>query len=537
MSEFSRAYALSGSNLTSFDPTNPAAGTTIAITGVSAGETLVGIDVRPANGRLYSLGVDAVADTATLYVIATQTGVATPVGPPISAIGDLPFVGYGMDFNPQVDRIRITTDSGLNFRINPNNGALAGLDPNINGAATGVAANAYTNNELGATATTLYTLDSVSDVLMIQNGNAGTQFPIAPVHVGPINLDFSTANGFDIPAGVNVTTSGSPASGSALALLTVGGSTGLYRIDLATAAATGIGPFGSGFTPVNGLAVLNGPLGPDDVVWQHVDGIVVVGERDVGLAPVGFQIRAVGDFDGDGDADLLLRDDDAAVVTWELENGDFVSQQALPDASVAWQAAGTGDFDDDGDDDILWHNADGRVVTWEMQGGSYVVNHNLPAAGSGWEIRDTGDFDRDGDDDILWHNTDGRAVIWEMENGGFVVNHNLGVGSSGWQIASAGDFDGDDDSDILWHHASGAVTIWEIEDGALVTNHNQPAAGVGWQIEGAHDFDDDGDDDILWRNTDGRVVTWEMQDGNFVTNHNFGATASGWEIRGTGDLA
>jgi hypothetical protein len=139
----SKAYALSGSNLIQFDPANPTIGTTTAITGVTAGDLLVGIDFRPINGMLYGLGVNDGADTATLYVISTKTGVATAIGSPI-AIAGLPAGGYGFDFNPVVDRIRVTTDTGENFRINPDNGTLAGIDTDINGATTSIGANAYT---------------------------------------------------------------------------------------------------------------------------------------------------------------------------------------------------------------------------------------------------------------------------------------------------------------------------------------------------------------------------------------------------------
>jgi Domain of unknown function (DUF4394) len=65
MSEFfSRGYALSGPNLVSFDLANPTVGDTILITGVAAGETLVGIDFRPADGLLYGLGVNAATTPA-----------------------------------------------------------------------------------------------------------------------------------------------------------------------------------------------------------------------------------------------------------------------------------------------------------------------------------------------------------------------------------------------------------------------------------------------------------------------------------------
>ena len=76
----SHAYALSGSSLVSFDLANPTAGAIISISGVTPTDTLVGIDFRPLNGLLYGLGVDPTGDTATLYVISTETGQARVVG-------------------------------------------------------------------------------------------------------------------------------------------------------------------------------------------------------------------------------------------------------------------------------------------------------------------------------------------------------------------------------------------------------------------------------------------------------------------------
>jgi len=269
--------------------------TSVNITGVTAGEVLVGIDGRPATGQLFGLGVNEAANTATLYLIDPQssatTATATPLGTPgqiafVDASGmavDLPpaAVGYGVDFNPTVDRLRVVTGSGLNFRVNPNDGAPvdgnlnntttppAGINPDgpISGlpsGSTGVDATAYTNNFASPTGstpvTTQYTLDSVSNRLFIQNlPNAGTQTTPLAVTLNNAALDFTAANGFDIPPGVTVTTANAVAQGEGFAALTVGGSIGLYRIDLATGAATLVGPLGDGTTAVGGLVAWNAP--------------------------------------------------------------------------------------------------------------------------------------------------------------------------------------------------------------------------------------------------------------------------------------
>src|SRR5689334_15156374 len=61
-------------DLISFDSATPNTVTTVAITGLQVGETIVGIDQRPATGQLYGLG-----STSRLYVINPTTGVATAV--------------------------------------------------------------------------------------------------------------------------------------------------------------------------------------------------------------------------------------------------------------------------------------------------------------------------------------------------------------------------------------------------------------------------------------------------------------------------
>lgn len=274
-------------NLVRFNSATPGTVTNVAVSGLAAGETLVGIDFRPATGQLFGLAVNATANTGTVVLLDPQTGAATAIGTPgsvalVDGSGnpiDLPATGYGFDFNPTVDRIRVVTSSGLNFRLNPNTGtavdgdngqaadSVTGVNPDgpISGSTTSVDATAYTNSfaqGTGTTATTQYTLDSASDRLFIQNPpNGGPQTSPLPITLNGNRLDFSAVNGFDIPSSVRVTTSNSPASGQGLAALTVGGTTGLYKIDLSTGAATLAGTVGSGTTQLAGLTVADAPTG------------------------------------------------------------------------------------------------------------------------------------------------------------------------------------------------------------------------------------------------------------------------------------
>ena len=117
-----------------------------------------------------------------------------------------------------------------------------------------------------------------------------------------------------------------------------------------------------------------------------------------------------------------------------MEDDEYVVNHNVEFAATGWRIDGTGDFDADGDDDVIWRHHDGAVVTWEMEDNDYVHNHNIEFASTGWEIDGTGDFDADGDADILWRHQDGDVVTWEMENGAYVVNHNLAAASTAWHI-------------------------------------------------------------------------------------------------------
>jgi hypothetical protein len=230
----SNAYAIgSSNNLLSFNVTTPGTiNSDKAITGLQVGEVILGIDIRPANGQLYGLG-----STSRLYMIDKTTAVATVVGtspftPALSGSN------FGFDFNPTVDRIRVISNTGQNFRINPETGAGVAVDVNMNPGTPAVSAAAYINNTAGASTTLLYAIDPSTDKLYkLDLPNSGTL-----IEVGPLGINVDGNNGFDITGTDN----------KAYALLSIGSATKLYSINLTSGAATAIGDF-TGL--VKGLAV------------------------------------------------------------------------------------------------------------------------------------------------------------------------------------------------------------------------------------------------------------------------------------------
>jgi hypothetical protein len=227
--------------LISFDsasPNNILSG--IAIQGLDSNEQVMGIDFRPATGELYALG-----SFSNLYTLDIGSGIATQVGGPNPFAPALNGSAFGFDFNPTVDRIRVTSNANQNLNVSPfdpnnavngvlNQGTLTynaadanfGADPNITHSA-------YTNNFAGATTTTLYGIDAGLDTLVTQVAATGVL-----TTVGSLGLDIGELGGFDI----------SGASGLAFAALLRADSSvsELYSINLATGSASLVGEIGGG---------------------------------------------------------------------------------------------------------------------------------------------------------------------------------------------------------------------------------------------------------------------------------------------------
>ncbi len=236
-----RIYAVdSRAVLVSFDSDRPGAILSMnVIRGLRPGESIAGLDFRPANKKLYAL-----SSTLRLYIIDPGTGAATPVGGgPITS--NLTGTRLGFNFNPVVDRIRIVTNTGQNLRAHPDTGALVTPDGQLNyadGASPNVVAAAYTNSVAGATSTTLYDFDLARRALVTQappNDGGLTPFLV-------IKGDFSDVTGFDISPAGNKGYLATRENGAARVQL--------YEIDFANARATLTGTIGT-LDQITALAV------------------------------------------------------------------------------------------------------------------------------------------------------------------------------------------------------------------------------------------------------------------------------------------
>jgi len=249
-------YGVTSDNrLTEFTSDNVNQSPSIALRGLAAGENVVGIDLRPADGRLY-----AMTNQNRLVIVNPRTGEITRVGnaalnPAINGSA------VGFDFNPVRDRIRLETNAQQNLRIDPATGQLETVkeqvpdtpapttpapttpdapapttptreverpgapDKNLAyaagdagaGTAPKVGAAAYSNSFPAGTTTELFVLDAARNALAKQDpenegtlktvGGLGTTTEPVAFDIGPANIGWA-------------------------ALASSGGRTAIYRVDL-----------------------------------------------------------------------------------------------------------------------------------------------------------------------------------------------------------------------------------------------------------------------------------------------------------------
>lgn len=347
----------------------------------------------------------------------------------------------------------------------------------------------------------------------------------------------------------------------------------------------------------------------DDILWYNtssnklyiylMDGATILGDSGSpgAISDSNYAIVSTGDFDGDGNADILwmnkilgqvyiwpmdgavadpaeyiatvsdpdqlllttadpnnnsksdifwIDDNQDTVYYWLMDGNTILSTVTLPDTGGAVK----NDFDGDGNSDLLWRNSSsGSVYMWFLDGSTLKTNpaYVFNISETSWIIKDTGDFNGDKKADLLYYNTGtGRTHIYLMDG----VTQLSGDGSPGTQnpssnytIQATGDFDGDGNDDILWRNSvTGAVYIWFLDGSALKSG---PAMAfkvpdTTWIIKGTGDFNGDSKADILYYNTvTGRTHIYLMDGTTMLSGDGSPGAVSpstNYEIVATGDF-
>lgn len=234
-------------------------------------------------------------------------------------------------------------------------------------------------------------------------------------------------------------------------------------------------------------------------------------DANAGLPNVSGHPLRWADYDDDGDLDVLLATqvgDENNVYRniariYENEHSVFTERQPNLPGLLGGEAA-WGDYDNDGDLDLLFTGYDGGAQTRLFRHdatGFTLVNTDFPGLESGWAA--WGDYDNDGDLDLVLSGYRYGSTITEVyRNDDGVFNESRAgltplVGPVAW-----GDYDNDGDLDLLSAGTAGntgvnyTTTLYRNDQGALHAS-DTVLPGIGRGLVNWGDYDADGKLDVL----------------------------------------
>ncbi len=211
---------------------------------------------------------------------------------------------------------------------------------------------------------------------------------------------------------------------------------------------------------------------------------------------------ALGDFDGDGDADLLASDGYSGYFS-HLVFADGPWEETPLDGTREISSLSVVDIDDDGDLDVLSGGSTTAILMRNVAGGVFGTEMLRDTEWSGVSFNlDAGDVDADGDLDIVAVNYNGTpAVSWfDNRDGEFDEEHVISESFTGGGMSVA-DADCDGDADIVTHGDAGGwsftIFVNETRQGECEGGSDSGGNDSGGNDDGGNDSggNDDGDDD------------------------------------------
>jgi len=269
----------------------------------------------------------------------------------------------------------------------------------------------------------------------------------------------------------------------------------------------------------------NTSQGPISKIYRNDNDNIFTEQTDISLAPVYNSSAIWGDYDNDGDLDILLSGqvsvDNCVSKIYRNEGDVFTEQNGISLIPVYGNSNAWGDYDNDGDLDILLSGKDATgnsvsIIYRNNGNNTFTEQKDISINGANFGSVAWGDYDNDGDRDIFITGDGTSESIKIYQNKGdnsFLEQSAITLGLTNGSSIAIGDYDNDSYLDILLTEGySPKIRIYRntgdnffSEQSAIpliVNNYNLAVWG---------DFENDGDLDILFSGNEFKIYE---NDGN-----------------------
>ena len=224
--------------------------------------------------------------------------------------------------------------------------------------------------------------------------------------------------------------------------------------------------------------------------------------------------------------DVYVISDDNVVGAWTTDETGKVSGWASIDQFDAdTQVLGLGDFNGDGQTDLLLRNVNGAVGCYFTSGETLGWNY-FQSLGDEWSICAVGDLNGDGRDDVVLKHDAGFAGSWLTQSDYTMAWADLDTLPEGYSIIGSGDFNGDGIDDVLLRNGT-YYGAWIVENG-----NAKSWMGLGdlgeVTVEQIADFDGDGIDDLRIRTTAGDLGAQLVKGADTLEWKYYGSVGTEW---------
>jgi hypothetical protein len=225
--------------------------------------------------------------------------------------------------------------------------------------------------------------------------------------------------------------------------------------------------------------------------------VTKLSSRTFNVSP-GYFVGAIGDFNGDGLADLVLTSNNHDLLLWTNNGSGGFTSSSLGTYDAGWVLVGAGDVDGDGQDDLLWYNATACQFSYWLIKNSVIVERDTRTVTCGYYPISIGYYTPSNRLSIVWTSAAQDLQIWDSGSNEF-ASYSLGqYGPGSTMIAFGGGYEGTQISTIYIASNQTAFgleidrsfdqnkqqTGWQATDWWLDSSYQLPWSSAGFLIEG-----------------------------------------------------